>query len=86
MSETFVTVRQIIEQWGFSGTDDPNGPTSAVMTLLRKIKAPALRGQPGKRGVQGLTAKQFAKAQLLRDAFNTAEAAKPPPPPKPAGR
>ena len=78
MSDTFVTTQDIIEQWGFSGTDDPNGPESAVMTLLRKIKAPALRRHPsGQRGVLGLTAKQFAKANILRDAFNKAEAAKP---------
>ena len=46
MADTFVTVQDIIEQWGSAGTDDPNGPESAVMTLLRKIKAPALRGHP----------------------------------------
>ena len=82
MSEEFVTIQDIIEQWGFSGTDDPNGPESAVMTLLRKIKAPAIRRHPlGKRGVMGLTEKQFEKANILRYDFNTAEAAKPAKPP-----
>ena len=77
MSQDFVPIQDIIEQWGFSGFDDPNGPTSAVMTYLRKIKAPALRGHPSKRGVFGLTVKQFEKANALRDAFNKTEAAKP---------
>ena len=44
MEDTFVTVEDIMSQWAFSGSADPNGPTSAVMTHLRKIKAPALRG------------------------------------------
>ena len=77
MSDTFVPIQDIIEQWGFSGSDDPNGSTSAVMTYLRRIKAPALRGNPDKRGELGLTAKQFEKATAKREAFEKAEAAKP---------
>ena len=82
MNDTFVTTQDFIEQWGFSGSDDPNGPISAVMTFLKKIKAPALRGHPSKRGVLGLTGKQFEKASALRAAFNKADAAKPAKPAK----
>ena len=70
MADTFVKIQDIIEQWGFSASTDPNGPESAVMTLLRKIKAPSIRRHPsGKRGVMGLTVKQFEKANILLEGF-----------------
>ena len=47
MADTFVTVEDIMSQWAFSGSADPNGPTrvrSDVMTHLRGRLRPLLSG------------------------------------------
>ena len=77
MTDTFVTIREIAQQWGL----DTGVARTAVFEELGKIKGPSPRQHPSGRRVLGLTAKQLAKATSTREAFYKAKAAKTPKPP-----